>query len=309
MSEAPAHSELYFTDARDHWWYADHAALVARVSGLSEARAVLEVGAGQGHFARLWGPLLPEGFDFVGVEPEARSRGIAQTRSDDFLREKGLRGRYTFVDGRAEKLPFEEGRFDAVVCQTLLIHLADPAAAVREMVRVLRPGGVLLVVEPNNTAQAAQQLCAYGPRTEPVELLTQLLLQARCIRGKASLGLGWNDLGTHLPRFFEGLERVSFRQVDRPWVLTPPYASAQERAALEDLRRDVSTKTFGWPREEALRYYLADGGDAERFERDYDDALRLQEEQLAAVERGEWCYLNASTMFIGIGYKPGGLAA
>jgi SAM-dependent methyltransferase len=51
------------------------------------------------------------------------------------------------VQGSGERLPFGDGEFDAVVCTLVLCSVADPVACVREMARVLRPGGRLLFVE------------------------------------------------------------------------------------------------------------------------------------------------------------------
>jgi SAM-dependent methyltransferase len=55
----------------------------------------------------------------------------------------------SFQQGSVYELPFDDARFDAVFAHALLEHLADPRAAVREMARVLRPGGVLGVSSPD----------------------------------------------------------------------------------------------------------------------------------------------------------------
>lgn len=63
---------------------------------------------------------------------EARVLGLQAGRIDD-----------------AGRLPFDDGSFDVVVCIEVLEHLFAPLDAVREMARVLRPGGLLIVTVPN----------------------------------------------------------------------------------------------------------------------------------------------------------------
>lgn len=52
------------------------------------------------------------------------------------------------VQGDAERLPFADGTFDAVICAELLEHVFDPRQVVREIRRVLRPGGRVLITVP-----------------------------------------------------------------------------------------------------------------------------------------------------------------
>lgn len=59
----------------------------------------------------------------------------------------GLTGRIVPVVGRAEALPFPDDTFDAVTFTYLLRYVDDPPAVVRELVRVLRPGGGLASLE------------------------------------------------------------------------------------------------------------------------------------------------------------------
>lgn len=51
--------------------------------------------------------------------------------------------------GSAEEIPFPDGRFDVVVCRSVLEHLARPAAAFGEVARVLRPGGAFIFLTPS----------------------------------------------------------------------------------------------------------------------------------------------------------------
>ena len=53
----------------------------------------------------------------------------------------------TFERGNAESLPFEDARFDGVVTRLAIHHFADPQRALGEMFRVLRPGGIAVIVD------------------------------------------------------------------------------------------------------------------------------------------------------------------
>ena len=61
--------------------------------------------------------------------------------------ERGKDARVTLMAGRAEQLPFEDGAFDALTFTYLLRYVADPAATLGELARVVRPGGVVASLE------------------------------------------------------------------------------------------------------------------------------------------------------------------
>ncbi len=65
-------------------------------------------------------------------------------------RRKGeLQGYGDFVAASAERLPFRDGVFDRIVCTEVLEHIPDDRAGIRELVRVLKPGGLIAVSVPN----------------------------------------------------------------------------------------------------------------------------------------------------------------
>ncbi len=101
----------------------------------------LVVGAGTGaesvHLAR-------QGARIVALEPDDSARMILEAKKRLF-KLKSL----TVVNGFAEELPFPDERFDLVVCYTVLEHTNDPQQSIRAIVRVLRSGGVALLVMPD----------------------------------------------------------------------------------------------------------------------------------------------------------------
>jgi ubiquinone/menaquinone biosynthesis C-methylase UbiE len=99
------------------------------------AGRVVEVGAGDGRNFALYPSQVEE---VVAVEPEPYMRARAAERA---------RGAVRVVDGTAERLPVEDGSADAVICCYVLCSVAEPAAALAEARRVLRPGGELRLFE------------------------------------------------------------------------------------------------------------------------------------------------------------------
>lgn len=63
------------------------------------------------------------------------------------VHDAGLAGRVDLTAGRAERLPFRDATFDALTFTYLLRYVADPAATVRELVRVLKPGAPMANLE------------------------------------------------------------------------------------------------------------------------------------------------------------------
>jgi hypothetical protein len=100
---------------------------------------LLDVAAGSGTSALL--AAREFGCEAVGVDYGAKAIGDAQLAAA----RAGLGSRARFVVGDAERLPFADGSFDAVLCECSLSTFADKPRAVAEIRRVLRPGGGVAV--------------------------------------------------------------------------------------------------------------------------------------------------------------------
>jgi ubiquinone/menaquinone biosynthesis C-methylase UbiE len=95
---------------------------------------VIDVGAGDGRSFEHYPRTVTE---VLAVEPDPNARAKAGERVE------GAAVPVEIVDGIAEALPAADGAFDAAVVMGLLCSLPDPAAALAELKRVLKPGGEL----------------------------------------------------------------------------------------------------------------------------------------------------------------------
>jgi ubiquinone/menaquinone biosynthesis C-methylase UbiE len=107
--------------------------LLAGLSG-----RVIEIGAGTGPNFKLYPDTVTE---LVAVEPEDYLRGKAEEAAARGGRDIRL------VDALADRLPFEDGAFDAAVAAQVLCSVPSQAAALAELRRVVRPGGELRFYE------------------------------------------------------------------------------------------------------------------------------------------------------------------
>lgn len=114
-------------------------AWLTEAADLTGTEAVLDLGTGAGYTALA---LAPAAGRVVGVDPTPAMLQEAR----QLARERG-RLNVDFVLGSAEELPFPDAHFTVVTCRYAAHHFADLATALREIMRVLRPGGRLLVVD------------------------------------------------------------------------------------------------------------------------------------------------------------------
>lgn len=106
------------------------------VAGGAKGR-VLEIGSGTGmNFEH-----YPEDATVLALEPEPTMLRLARPRAIRAAAD------VTFVRASAERLPFPDASFDAVVATLVLCSISEPAAALSEAFRVLRPGGELRFFE------------------------------------------------------------------------------------------------------------------------------------------------------------------
>jgi SAM-dependent methyltransferase len=123
--------EEFFVPALFQQW----GAVVADAAGISQGQRVLDVACGTGVLACAAFDRAGASGEVAGLDPNEDMLAVARRKN----------ARIEWRDGRAESLPFPDESFDAVVSQFGLMFFDDQRTALREMMRVLKPGGRMAV--------------------------------------------------------------------------------------------------------------------------------------------------------------------
>lgn len=117
-----------------------------RFSGIRRGHTVLDVGCGTGVVTRDLARLVGRSGQAVGIDPSA----VFIREARRLARQNGLGGNLRFQAADGRKLPVADGRFDASLAVTVLLHAPGKERIVAEMARVVRPGGKVIVVEQDH---------------------------------------------------------------------------------------------------------------------------------------------------------------
>jgi ubiquinone/menaquinone biosynthesis C-methylase UbiE len=145
MKELPSDEEIRQSFARqvalfsgvDSPFARRSASSTSWVEPLDDEMIVLDVACGAAHVAEQVAPLVRQ---VVGVDLTPALLRLGHDR----VRQAGLTN-LLLLEGNVADLPFLEGSFDLVFCRSALHHFRNPGAAVREMARVCRAGGRVVV--------------------------------------------------------------------------------------------------------------------------------------------------------------------
>jgi SAM-dependent methyltransferase len=207
----------------DHWWYRNTRALMADALApwLGRGQRILDAGCGPGGN----GAWLAQHGRVVGVDVAADALAFVRDR------QRALAP----VQASIDALPFTDRCFDVVVGVTVVYTVEDDVGAVRELARVLRPGGALLLLEPAFSAlrrahDATVHTVRRYRRAELASIATGAGLRvehstyAYSFLAPAALGLA--AVGRLRPAAEEGGSDVERRGLDRVFS---PLASVERR--------------------------------------------------------------------------------
>ena len=174
---------------------------ILKKSGLRPGMTLLDVATGTGPVARSAVRILGTGV--VGLDPSA-----------GMLAEAKRTVAAPLVQGQAETLPFRDGRFDFVTIGYALRHVADLEVTFREFLRVLKPGGRVLVLEISRPQSAALAFILRMHLQLVVPALMRVFARARV---KVLTQYYWDTIAECVPpeTILDVMRRSGFTGVDR----------------------------------------------------------------------------------------------
>jgi SAM-dependent methyltransferase len=225
--------ELWGRDRRYYELAREHVREAAAASGeygflrrhLPATGTILEVGCGEGSNMEA---LAAPGRRFVGCDLSALAVKLTVGAAP-------ADGSRCFVVGEGERLPFARGVFDAVLGISLLEHLPVPERVIREMLRVLAPGGRLLLLSPQYGAPLGASPCRRGGGAGR---FLRRLLRAH-LPARASNCLNWERVR---PLVLDGVEYDG----DRDTVVEPELTSLVRFLTDRGARVDAATSGLEW---------------------------------------------------------------
>jgi ubiquinone/menaquinone biosynthesis C-methylase UbiE len=283
-------------------WLEDTVAKLAAWLGLKPGMTAIDVGCGLGYMGYTYWPYFGRGGKYIGVDSSEKLLKEAEQAAKDWAKD----GEADFRVGDAYKLPFPDNFADLVMCQTLLIHLEKPEKALAEMVRVARPGGLVVCNEPDNVSTMLTIRYSSVPELEIEEQLLMARITMIYNQGRIKLGLGDWSIGRKVPRMMKkgGLTDIGIRTNDRAYYLEPPYEGPLQQYHLQWAKEKYLDEERYKTRENRLKEgFLAGGGNPEDFQRYRELDDRIMSTVRQQIKAGEFFECGSGDIYIIKGSK------
>jgi len=288
---------------RKYLWLEDTIAKLSLWLKMKSCMNVVDVGCGLGYLGYTYWPYFGKGGSYFGVDVSLELIREAQRLARDWA--KG--GKANFVAGDAYKLPFQDGSADLVMCHILLIHLDKPDLALAEMVRVAKPGGLVVCKEPDNLATLLTLRYPSIPEFGIEEQLLFLKVAVICNRGRIKLGQGDNSLGPKIPRMMKDLDltTIGIRINDRAYYVEPPYRGPLQQYHLEWAKNKwLNEKNYKTLTDRERKEFEAGGGYEKDFERYKKIKDRIKLKIREQVKNKSYFECGSGDIYIIKGRKP-----
>lgn len=288
---------------RKSMWLKDTIGKLAVWMGLKQGMTAIDVGCGLGYLGYTYWRYFGKGGHYIGIDKTPELIENARKSAQNWA----IGGRADFRVGDAYKLPFPDDYADWVMCQTLLIHLDDPLKALSEMIRVAKPGGLVMCNEPDNHNPSLGRIYNSVPEQSIGEHLLHVKVHLICHEGRIKLGKGDDSIGPKVPRMMKqvGFLNIEVRMNDHPHYIDPPYEGSLQKDGLENIKKQFLDKErCNTLKAQEREEFLAGGGNPAEYEHYRQIADRYMAVLRKQVEAGEYYACGTSYFYTVTGRKP-----
>lgn len=278
--------------------YYEHAHRYVLARGLLAGAAVVDLASGEGYGAA-W--LAEVAASVVGIDIDEGS--VRHSRAQ-YARHDNL----SFAVGDIQSLPLADDCVDAVTCFEAIEHVHNPRAVVEEVVRILRPGGLLLISTPNKAEYADQrdydnEFHIHEFYLPDLELLLseyfadRELVGQRVVAGSVTWRLGTSAAGGNSDDHLDVLVAPGFHESgtsEPPSMVEPMYVLAACR--LGDTPRISGSLPSGTVLVDSEELLLKLSLQREQQTEELNDHLRDQEAQLERARAQLAAYEEQATL-------------
>jgi ubiquinone/menaquinone biosynthesis C-methylase UbiE len=288
---------------RQMLWLDDTLERLAAWMGITHGMTAVDVGCGLGYLGHAYWPYFGKGGRYIGVDssPDLIKDATAAAK------EWAGGGKTEFLTGEADDLPLPDNHADWVMCQALLAHLDNPEAALKEMIRVLKPGGLIMCKEADNTSSAMVQHFNSMRELSIEEKLLSMKVHLVSNKGRIARGEGDDSIGAKVPHMLKtlGMQDVEIRMNDKVHFLEPPYDTPLQQVAFDNVSKQVLNKERRdtWMKRER-EHFIAGGGSPEEYDRLKKISDELVDDFRRQMEAKTYYACGGALIYVIKGRKP-----
>lgn len=258
--------------------------LVRQVWKMKTPLDLIDFGCGFGYMGLKLLPLLSTGSSYTGVD----LADALLARARELFGKTSYRAH--FVEADVTKVELADGHYDVALCHALLLHMTDPVGLLERMKRCVKPGGLVICIEPHWIGCMAKTYYHGDRQSNYVALdVLQGLWEEDAERTHKD-----GNIGIKVPVYMDkvGLIEIACRLSDKVNLILPHQSEDRNRQMLELLRWEGHGSTPADP-EAMKKRLLSRGLSAEEAQRQY-------EAESALAARYAVCHLNQQAV-----YAPG----
>jgi ubiquinone/menaquinone biosynthesis C-methylase UbiE len=300
----------HIIEARKYLWRESTIERIASWLNLKNGITAVDIGCGLGYLGWTFWPHFGIDSRYIGVDCSIKLLREAQEISPEWS-EGGMA---FFTNGSTYSIPLPDECADWVMCQTLLMHLEFPEDAMNEMIRITKPGGVIMCMEPDNISSSLSMVSNSVYSLSIKEKLEQFKIQLIWAEGRKKLGRGDWGIGTRVPKMMadQGLMNIDSLYNDSPRFIHPPYETEVQKYSIEKMPENIKDKdedTRKLLRKEYKDCFLAGGGSLSAFYRYKKKSEEKQEKYEPLIleqleNKTYYCGIAGSHFFCIRGFKP-----